>query len=168
MKKTFTTLSLLLLMAGAPTTFVNAADTECETPKAEQQKEGGRHRQRLTREQLAEKQGNFIAQQLGFDQQTSKRFMAVYEENQKEIWEAAPRPEPRDGQKKEPPQQPSDADSEKQIKEDFARSEKILAIRQKYYKEYSKFLTQQQIQRMYEIERQMHDRFARRGGEKRK
>ena len=32
-------------------------------------------------------------------------------------------------------------------------SEKILDIRQKYYKKYSEFLTQRQIQRVYEIEK---------------
>ena len=42
-------------------------------------------------------------------------------------------------------------------------SEKILNIRQKYYKKYSQFLTQQQIQRVYEIERQMKKRFAQKG-----
>ena len=45
-------------------------------------------------------------------------------------------------------------------------SEKILNIRQKYYKKYSQFLTQQQIQRVYEIERQMMKRFAQRGSRK--
>ena len=39
-------------------------------------------------------------------------------------------------------------------------SEKILDIRQKYYKKYSQFLTQQQIQRVYEIEKNMMRRFA--------
>ena len=45
-------------------------------------------------------------------------------------------------------------------------SEKILNIRQKYYKKYSQFLTQQQIQRVYEIERQMRKRFAQKGPRK--
>ena len=43
-------------------------------------------------------------------------------------------------------------------------SEKILDIRQKYYKEYSKFMTQKQIQRVYEIEKNMMKRFAQRKG----
>lgn len=43
-------------------------------------------------------------------------------------------------------------------------SEKILDIRQKYYKEYSKFMTQKQIQRVYEIEKNMMKRFAKRKG----
>lgn len=54
----------------------------------------------------------------------------------------------------------SDAQTEQEIKQRFEMSEKILNIRQKYYKKYSQFLTQQQIQRVYEIERQMRKRFA--------
>lgn len=42
-------------------------------------------------------------------------------------------------------------------------SEKILNIRQKYYKEYSKFLTQTQIERVYEQERKIMKRYAKRG-----
>ena len=40
------------------------------------------------------------------------------------------------------------------------RSEKLLQIRQKYYAEYSKFLTQNQIKRVYVLERQMMKRLA--------
>ena len=45
-------------------------------------------------------------------------------------------------------------------------SEKILNIRQKYYKEYSKFMTQKQIQRVYEIEKNMMKRFSQHRGKK--
>lgn len=37
----------------------------------------------------------------------------------------------------------------------FEQSEKILAIRKKYYKRYSEFLTKKQIMRVYEIEEKM-------------
>lgn len=57
----------------------------------------------------------------------------------------------------------SEAQTEQQIKQRFEMSEKILNIRQKYYKKYSQFLTQNQIQRVYEIERQMMKRFAQKG-----
>ena len=52
---------------------------------------------------------------------------------------------------------------EQQLKQRFEMSEKVLNIRQKYYKKYSQFLTQNQIQRVYEIERQMMKRFAQKG-----
>lgn len=54
----------------------------------------------------------------------------------------------------------TEAQTEQQIKQRFEKSEKILEIRQKYYKKYSQFLTQRQIQRVYELERQMMKRFA--------
>ena len=60
----------------------------------------------------------------------------------------------------------SDAQTEQEIKHRFEMSEKILDIRQKYYKKYSQFLTQQQIQRIYELERQMMKRFAQKGPRK--
>ena len=41
------------------------------------------------------------------------------------------------------------------------QSQKILDLREKYYKEYSKFLTQKQIERAYELEQQTMRRLAR-------
>jgi subtilase family serine protease len=65
---------------------------------------------------------------------------------QREIWALGPRAKRSKSN--------SEAESEKAIQQRFTRSQKLLDIREKYYKEYSKFLTQKQIQRMYEIERQ--------------
>ena len=48
--------------------------------------------------------------------------------------------------------------AEQAIKQRFEKSEKLLNIRQKYYKKYSEFLTQAQIQRVYKLERQMMKR----------
>ena len=57
----------------------------------------------------------------------------------------------------------SEQDNEERIKQRFAMSEKLLNIRQKYYKEYSKFLTQAQIEKVYEQEHKMMNRLAKRG-----
>ena len=109
-------------------------------------------KQRISREQLAEKQAQHIAHDLAFNEKTTARFIETYTECQKEIWALGPRfhrtPES------------SEAQSEQNIKRRFEMSEKILNIRQKYYKKYSQFLTQQQIQRVYEIEKNMMKRFA--------
>ena len=109
-------------------------------------------KQRISREQLAEKQAQHIAHDLAFNEKTTARFIEIYTECQKEIWALGPRfhrtPES------------SEAQSEQNIKRRFEMSEKILDIRQKYYKKYSQFLTQQQIQRVYEIEKNMMRRFA--------
>lgn len=117
-------------------------------------------KQRLSREQLAEKQAQYIAHDLGLDEKTSSKFTDTYTQYQKEIWALGPRPHHKKGEMK------TDAQTEQEIKQRFEMSEKILNIRQKYYKKYSKFLSQQQILRVYEIERQMMKRFAQRGPRK--
>lgn len=117
-------------------------------------------KQRLSREQLAEVQAKHIAHDLGLDDKTSSKFIDTYTQCQKEVWALGPRPHHKKGDVA------SDAQTEQMIKQRFEMSEKILDIRQKYYKKYSQFLTQQQIQRVYEIERQMMKRFAQRGPRK--
>ena len=116
-------------------------------------------KQRLSREQLAEKQAQYIAHDLGLDDKTSSKFIGTYTEYQKEVWALGPRPHHKKGEVK------TDAQTEQEIKQRFEMSEKILNIRQKYYKKYSQFLTQQQIQRVYKLERQMMKRFAQRGSQ---
>ena len=117
-------------------------------------------KQRLSREQLAEKQAQYIAHDLGLDDMTCSKFIDTYTQCQKEVWALGPRPHHKKGDMK------SDAQTEQEIKQRFEMSEKILDIRQKYYKKYSQFLTQQQIQRVYELERQMMKRFAQKGPRK--
>ena len=116
------------------------------------------NKQRLTREQLAEKQAQHIAKDLALDDETTARFINTYTQCQKEIWALGSRPRRDDNNNEEQIGQ--------NIKKRFEMSEKILDIRQKYYKEYSKFLTQKQIQRVYKIEKNMMKRFAQRKGKK--
>ena len=117
-------------------------------------------KQRLSREQLAEKQAQYISRNLGLDEKTNAKFIETYTDYQKEVWTLGPRLHHKKGEMK------TDAQTEQEIKQRFEMSEKILNIRQKYYKKYSQFLTQQQIQRVYEIERQMRKRFAQKGPRK--
>lgn len=106
-------------------------------------------KQRMSREQLAEVQARHIADQLALNDELTSKFVSVFCQQQKEIWALGPRL----GRK-------SATTDEEQIQLRFDRSEKILAIRKKYYKEYSQFLTQAQIKRVYEIERQTMKRFS--------
>lgn len=116
-------------------------------------------RQRMTREQLAELQARRIAEKLAFDENTSTRFIDTYSRCQKEIWALGPRAGRKQKGKQE---EMTDEQTEEAIKERFAQSQKILNIRQKYYGEYSKFLTQKQIQSVYQLEKQMMNRLANR------
>lgn len=113
--------------------------------------------QQVSREQLAELEAKHIAHELAFSDAVSGKFVATYCNYKKDIWALGPRLRPnRRGRA-------SEQDNEKRIKQRFARSEKILNIRQKYYKEYSKFLTQTQIEKVYEQERMLKKRYAKRG-----
>ena len=110
--------------------------------------------QQVSREQLAEIEAKHIAHELAFSDAVSGKFVATYCNYKKDIWAFGPRlrPNRRGGA--------SEQDNEERIKQRFARSEKILNIRQKYYKEYSKFLTQTQIEKVYEQERMLMKRHA--------
>lgn len=113
-------------------------------------------KQRLTREQLAEAQAKHIAEEMAMDDATSQRFMETFCQFQREIWALGPRP-------KQPHRQMTDEETEQALKARFAHSQKILDLRQKYYTIYSEFLTQKQIRRVYELERQMMERLSKHG-----
>ena len=113
-------------------------------------------KQRMSREQLAEVQAKHIAGELAFSDAVTGKFVKTFCDCQKEIWALGPRPRPGK-------QGMSEQENEERLKQRFAMSEKILNIRQKYYKEYSKFLSQAQIEKVYEQERKMMNRLANRG-----
>lgn len=117
------------------------------------------NRQRLTREELAEKQARYIADEMAMDDTVAERFVETFCRFQKEIWALGPRIG-RDSLRNAATG--TDTETEQEIKARFEHSQKILNIRKKYYKEYSEFLTQKQIKRVYELERQMMDRLAKR------
>lgn len=115
-------------------------------------------RQRLTREELADKQARHIAQTMAFDEATTKQFVETYTACQKEIWALGTRM--KGARQQANAQQQTEAEAKQDIARQFERSEKLLQIRQKYYAEYSKFLTQNQIKRVYVLERRMMKRLA--------
>lgn len=115
-------------------------------------------RQRLTREELADKQARHIAQTMAFDEATTKQFVETYTACQKEIWALGTRM--KGTRKQANAQQQTEAEAKQDIAMQFERSEKLLQIRQKYYAKYSKFLTQNQIKRVYVLERRMMKRLA--------
>lgn len=116
--------------------------------------------QRLSREQLAKKQAEHIARNLVLDDKTAALFIDAYCECQKEVWTVEPCRVKSEGS--------SEENSERFIKQRFENSEKLLAIRQKYYKKYSEFLTQCQIRRVYEIEKKMKQKMVQRRGKMRR
>lgn len=135
----------ILMIASCATVFAQQS-----TPQTQKQK------QRISREQLAEVQAKHIAGELAFSDAVTDKFVKTYCNCQKEIWALGPR-------QRHNKQGLSERENEERIKQRFAISKKILNIRQKYYKEYSKFLTQAQIEKVYEQERKMMNRLAKRG-----
>lgn len=116
-------------------------------------------RQRMTREQLAEAQAHFIADEMAMDDTTAKQFVETFCQFQKDIWALGPRPK-RDASHL------SDKEAEQAMNERFTHGQKILDLRKRYYLKYSKFLTPKQIERVYELERKMMNRLFHRSQNK--
>lgn len=146
MKKLVLRLIMVMCMMTVSSTLVNAQIAKPGFQKTE--------RQRMTREQLAQTQARHICNELALDEEKSTKFCNEYCNYMKELWAIGPKV----GKKQRTDM--TDAQAETQNKQDFERSQKILDLRQKYYKRYSTFLTQRQIQRVYEIEKQMRYRLA--------
>ena len=105
---------------------------------------------KLSREELAVKQAGYISNELAFDEETSKKFKETYCNFQQELWALGPSlGKPKSGNP-----------TEDEMKQRFERSQNILDLRKKYYGIYSTFLTQKQISRVYEIERDMMRRLT--------
>lgn len=111
-------------------------------------------KQRMSREQLSEVQAKRIAHELALDDATTQKLVKTFTDYQKEVWALGPRI------KKGKKESMTDAEAEQAIKARMERSQKILNLREKYYKEYSKFLTPKQIQRVYDLEEKGMKRLA--------
>lgn len=119
-----------------------------QTPQGNNDKAADRQ---ARREGFAMMQAQQIAQELAFDEGTTAKFTDTYLACQKEIWALGP----AKGKPSMDGSVMTEAEAEESIKAQFERNEKVLDIRKKYYKEYSKFLSQKQILRVYEIEKGM-------------
>jgi len=104
--------------------------------------------QRLSREELATKQAQYIAHELALDEPTTNKYVETYCQYQREIWALGPR---------------KGLTTEQRLD----RSQKILDLRKKYYHIYSGFLSEQQIDKAYKLEKKLLDRMGK-GNDKRK
>ena len=142
--KNIVKIALCAIMMAVCTTAVQAQNSQS-------------NEQRMSREQLAEKQGKYIARELAFDEQTTQKFLATWLDYQKEVWALGPR------LKKHNKDSQTDAEAELVIKQRMERSQKILDLREKYYKKYSAFLSQKQIERVYELEQKTMKKLSKKG-----
>lgn len=103
--------------------------------------------QRLSREELATKQAQYIARELALDESTTNKYVETYCQYQREIWALGPR---------------KDLTTEQRLE----RSQKILDLRKKYYHIYSGFLSEQQIDKAYKLEKKLLDRMGKGNGKR--
>ena len=158
MKKVFSILLTAIMMVAFSTAAL-AQENKAQQPKAKENKaQQPSKKQRMSREQMAEMQAKHISRQLALDDATSQKFIETFSAYQKELWALRPH-----GKGMKNRAEMTDAEAEKAIKDQFDHSQKVLTLRQEYYKKYSKFLTAKQIQRVYDLEKQSMNRLAKRG-----
>lgn len=109
----------------------------------------GNRPERMSCEDMAAAQAARIADELAFDDATTSKFVETYSRCQKEMGGLCQKPQPN-----EKAATKTEASIKQEIEAQFERDQKMLDLRQKYYKEYSKFLTQKQIARVYQLEKQ--------------
>ena len=108
------------------------------------------------RQQLSKAQANHIAEELDLNGKKRALFIQTYCNCQKEIWALGPKSTA--GKDKNE----TETDARESIRNSFDHSKRILAIREKYYEKYSKFLSQKEIEQVYELERQAMRRLSQR------
>lgn len=97
------------------------------------------NRQKLSREDLAVKQAQYIARELALDESTSNKYVETYCQYQHDLWNMGPRKSLTTEQR-------------------LDRSQQILDLRKKYYKNYKAFLTDRQIDQAYRLEKRLLNR----------
>lgn len=111
---------------------------------------------RQSRQQFSQIQAENIAKELNLDATTGKRFTETYMKCQQEIWKIEPGRPPR--HREANTADLTEQEAQKIITDRFIHRQKMNEIQERYYKEYSKFLTQKQILRMYDHEWKMMEK----------
>ena len=97
--------------------------------------------QRLSREELAVKQAQYIARELAFDKSNTDKYVETFCQYRNEVWALGPR---------------KNLTTEQRLE----RSQQILDLRKKYNTIYRGFLTEQQLDRAYKLEKRLLNRMG--------
>lgn len=128
-------------------------------------------KQRFTPEQMVQFQTNQMVKALLLDDATAAKFTPMYEKYLNEIRECrmmnhkfrlgqnGAREAGVKAAKDAPKPVMTDAEIAKMLKDQFAQSRKMLDVREKYYNEFSKILSQKQILKIYKQERGYMNKF---------
>lgn len=147
MKKNLIALLLLCLTFG----WQSQAAAQEKTPVKTEKKQT---KACMTPEQCVEMRTAVIARQLMLDDATTAKFSAVYKNYLTELRACRFKCNETFGAERCGARaQMTDAQIEKCIEKRFATSRRVLDIREKYYKEFKKFLNPRQIQQMYRVEK---------------
>lgn len=97
--------------------------------------------QRLSRKELAVKQAQYIAHELAFDKSNTDKYVETFCQYRNEVWALGPR---------------KNLTTEQRLE----RSQQILDLRKKYNTIYRGFLTEQQLDRAYKLEKRLLNRMG--------
>ena len=97
--------------------------------------------QRLSRKELAVKQAQYIARELALDKSNTDRYVETFCQYRNEVWALGPR---------------KNLTTEQRLE----RSQQILDLRKKYNTIYRGFLTEQQLDRAYKLEKRLLNRMG--------
>ena len=97
--------------------------------------------QRLSREELAVKQAQYIVRELAFDKSNTDKYVKTFCQYRNEVWALGPR---------------KNLTTEQRLE----RSQQILDLRKKYNTIYRGFLTEQQLDRAYKLEKRLLNRMG--------
>lgn len=97
--------------------------------------------QRLSRKELAVKQAQYIARELAFDKSNTDKYVETFCQYRDEVWALGPR---------------KNLTTEQRLE----RSQQILNLRKKYNTIYRGFLTEQQLDRAYKLEKRLLNRMG--------
>ena len=125
-------------------------------------------RKRMTAEQMTEIRINRMMNELSLDDATAAKFKETYQKYMEEMAKLRAECPLKDWGKMGDTKghRRTDAEVEKSIQDRFAMSRKKLDLREKYYKEFRKFLSPRQVEKIYFKEKNygkaMHKEFSRR------
>ena len=152
MKKKLFSLMLLIFVCSMQTSVFSQNNNRGNVERRVDRKE----RPKLSPEQMMQRKINYIVKQMELDEAKKEAFVSLYKEYQGELRNC--QRSLRTKFEKKNRNELTDAEITERIEARFAQSHKILDIREKYYQEFKKILTPQQIQKMYKAEKDIQRR----------
>ncbi len=115
---------------------------------------------KVNKEQMKQNKVDRMVNALMLDDATTAKFKPAYEKYLNELGEARAMNKPVQKPAKDAVCTPlTDAQIQQIIEKDFAQKRKMLDVREKYYKEFKKYLTPKQLLKVFNMEKGKHHKF---------